>query len=167
MHTPNDTASSNEYLAELPDEAATLAFGAQLAQTLQAGLVIYLHGDLGAGKTTLTRGLLRGLGFSGKVKSPTYTLVEPYTISSLYLYHFDLYRFADPYEWEEAGFRDYFNRDSVCLIEWPEKAAGLLPAPDLLIRLAPSGTGRSVEIAAQSEAGTLCLTTLTEILNQP
>ena len=167
MHTPNDTASSNEYLAELPDEATTLAFGAQLAQTLQAGLVIYLHGDLGAGKTTLTRGLLRGLGFSGKVKSPTYTLVEPYTISSLYLYHFDLYRFADPYEWEEAGFRDYFNRDSVCLIEWPEKAAGLLPAPDLLIRLAPSGTGRSVEIAAQSEAGTLCLTTLTEILNQP
>jgi len=115
-------------------------------------------------KTTLTRGILRGLGFPGKVKSPTYTLVEPYTISSLYLYHFDLYRFADPYEWEEAGFRDYFNPDSVCLIEWPEKAAGLLPAPDLLISLAPSGTGRSVNVTAQSKAGQACLTTLT---NQP
>jgi tRNA threonylcarbamoyladenosine biosynthesis protein TsaE len=160
MHTPHDTASSNEYLAELPDEAATLAFGAQLAQTLQAGLVIYLHGDLGAGKTTLTRGLLRGLGFDGKVKSPTYTLVEPYTISSLYLYHFDLYRFADPMEWEEAGFRDYFNPRSVCLIEWPDKAAGLLPQADLDICLTPTANGRSLTLTANSKAGTTCLTTL-------
>lgn len=167
MHAAHDTAGGKPCLQQLADEAATLRFGALLARVIRPGLVIFLAGDLGAGKTTLTRGILRGLGFDGKVKSPTYTLVEPYTISSLYLYHFDLYRFADPYEWEEAGFRDYFNRDSVCLIEWPEKAAGLLPAPDLLIRLAPSGTGRSVEIAAQSEAGTLCLTTLTEILNQP
>lgn len=163
MHTPNDTASDNQYLIDLADEAATLAFGAQLAQTLQPGLVIYLHGDLGAGKTTLTRGLLRGLGFSGKVKSPTYTLVEPYTISSLYLYHFDLYRFADPMEWEEAGFRDYFNPGSVCLIEWPDKAAGLLPIADVDICLVPTANGRSLTLSANTEAGKTCLTTLKQL----
>lgn len=163
MHTPNDTASDNQYLIDLADEAATLAFGAQLAQTLQPSLVIYLHGDLGAGKTTLTRGLLRGLGFSGKVKSPTYTLVEPYTISSLYLYHFDLYRFADPMEWEEAGFRDYFNPDSVCLIEWPDKAAGLLPIADMDICLTPTANGRSLTLSANTEAGKTCLTTLKQL----
>lgn len=163
MHTSNDTASDNQYLIDLADEAATLAFGAQLAQTLQPGLVIYLHGDLGAGKTTLTRGLLRGLGFIGKVKSPTYTLVEPYTISSLYLYHFDLYRFADPMEWEEAGFRDYFNPDSVCLIEWPDKAAGLLPIADVDICLMPTANGRKLTLSANTEAGKTCLTTLKQL----
>jgi tRNA threonylcarbamoyladenosine biosynthesis protein TsaE len=167
MHAEHDTAGRRACLQQLADETATLAFGARIAAAIQPGLVIFLEGDLGAGKTTLTRGILRGLGFPGKVKSPTYTLVEPYTISSLYLYHFDLYRFADPYEWEEAGFRDYFNPDSVCLIEWPEKAAGLLPAPDLLISLAPSGTGRSVNVTAQSKAGQACLTTLTNQHPQP
>ena len=141
----------------LPDEAATLAFGADLAQTLHPGLVIFLVGDLGTGKTTLTRGVLRGLGYSGKVKSPTYTLVELYTVSSLYLYHFDFYRFADPHEWEDAGFRDHFNAETVCFVEWPEKAGDLLPIPDLRIRIETQQNGRSLHVHAETEAGKQCL----------
>lgn len=138
---------------ELPDENATLAMGARLAKALQPGMVIYLHGDLGAGKTTLVRGLLHGLGHIGKVKSPTYTLVEPYVISGLDLYHFDLYRFVDPEEWESSGFRDYFNAQSVCFVEWPEKAGSLLPEPDLDIRLEPQGQGRKGAMTANTDAG--------------
>src|SRR5436190_2239751 len=119
----------------LPDESDTLAFGAALAPALAPGLVIYLSGELGAGKTTLARGVLRGLGHAGKVKSPSYTLVEPYTFSRLYLYHFDFYRFTDPRELGEAGFREYFNPASVCLVEWPEKAAGVVSPADLRITL--------------------------------
>ena len=141
----------------LPDEASTLAFGAALARVLVPGLTIYLVGDLGAGKTTLTRGVLRGLGYGGKVKSPTYTLVELYTVSSLYLYHFDFYRFADPQEWEEAGFRDYFNAQSICLVEWPEKAGDLLPIPDLKIELAIQEHGRLLQARAETEVGRQCL----------
>lgn len=141
----------------MPDEAATLALGARLAKALQGGLAIWLKGDLGAGKTTLVRGLLRGLGYEGKVKSPTYTLVEPYVISGLYLYHFDLYRFVDPEEWDAAGFRDYFNDQSVCLVEWPEKAGDLMPPADIEITLTPSGTGRSAELSAGTELGGRCL----------
>ena len=141
----------------LPDEAATLAFGAALAQVLRPGLMIYLMGDLGAGKTTLTRGVLRGLGYIGKVKSPTYTLVEVYTVSSLYLYHFDFYRFADPHEYLDAGFREHFNADTVCLVEWPEKAGEFLPTPDLRIRLMADQDGRSLQADAETEAGTRCL----------
>ena len=141
----------------LPDEAATLAFGAALAQVLRPGLTIYLMGDLGAGKTTLTRGVLRGLGYIGKVKSPTYTLVEVYTVSSLYLYHFDFYRFADPHEYLDAGFREHFNADTVCLVEWPEKAGEFLPTPDLRIRLMADQDGRSLQADAETEAGTRCL----------
>ncbi|TJZ71027.1 tRNA (adenosine(37)-N6)-threonylcarbamoyltransferase complex ATPase subunit type 1 TsaE [Chitiniphilus eburneus] len=144
----------------LPDEAATLALGAALARELRPGMVVFLEGDLGAGKTTLTRGLLHALGHTGRVKSPTYTLVEPYTVSNLYLYHFDLYRFHDPMEWEDAGFRDYFNPESICLIEWADKAEGLLPAPDLLIRLVPEGQGRRAEIVAATPLGTECLARL-------
>ena len=144
----------------LPDEDATLAFGAALAQGLAPGLTIYLEGELGAGKTTLTRGMLRGLGYTGKVKSPTYTLVEVYTISSLYLYHFDFYRFADPQEWEEAGFRDYFNAKTVCLVEWPEKAGDFLPIPDLRMQLAAEQNGRSLHVHAATEAGKQCLARL-------
>ncbi len=109
---------------DLPDEAATLELGARLAGALAPGLAIWLRGDLGAGKTTLTRGLLRELGFTGRVKSPTYTLVELYSFPRFNLYHFDLYRFADPDEWEDAGFREYFNPGSVCLVEWPDKGGG-------------------------------------------
>ena len=129
--------------AALPDEAATLSAGAQFAQYLASlssnkantGLVIYLHGDLGAGKTTFTRGFIQGLGFVGKVKSPTYTLVEPYVFSSYNIYHFDLYRFTDAEEWDASGFREYFNAQSICLIEWPEKAADLLPQADIHVHL--------------------------------
>ncbi len=144
----------------LPDEAATLAFGAELARALVPGLTIYLVGDLGAGKTTLTRGVLRGLGYTGKVKSPTYTLLELYTVSSLYLYHFDFYRFADPQEWVDTGFREYFNADSVCIVEWPEKAGEFLPAPDLRISLEAQQSGRSLHVHAETEAGKQCLARL-------
>ncbi|MBS1156310.1 MAG: tRNA ((37)-N6)-threonylcarbamoyltransferase complex ATPase subunit type 1 TsaE [Proteobacteria bacterium] len=123
-------------------------------------MTIYLEGDLGAGKTTLTRGILRGLGFAGRVKSPTYTLVESYTVSSLYLYHFDLYRFNDPLEWEDAGFRDYFNPHSVCLIEWADKAEGFLPPPDWIVFLSPEGSGRRLRIEPHSELGNSCLRNL-------
>jgi tRNA threonylcarbamoyladenosine biosynthesis protein TsaE len=143
----------------LPDESATLALGRALAAALTAGMVIYLIGELGAGKTTLARGVLRGLGYEGKVKSPTFTLVEVYEVSRLYLYHFDFYRFTDPKELGEAGFREYFNPQSVCLVEWPEKsnqAAGL-PAADLRVVLHVAGSGRNVSIFADSEVGNSCL----------
>jgi tRNA threonylcarbamoyladenosine biosynthesis protein TsaE len=141
----------------LPTESDTLALGAALAEGLEPGLAVYLSGELGAGKTTLARGILRGLGHTGKVKSPSFALVEPYTLSRLYLYHFDFYRFSDPRELGDAGFREYFNPDSVCLVEWPENAAGMLPPADLRISLKVTGTGRQLEIDADTEAGRRCL----------
>lgn len=152
----------NHFTHELPNEAATLVFGSTLAQAIHPGLTIFLHGDLGAGKTTLVRGLLQGLGYVGKVKSPTYTLVEPYEMlaakaASLNVYHFDLYRFSDEEEWEAAGFRDFFNADSVCMIEWPEKAAQLLPTADLEIYLEILQDGRHIKLAANTAAGRQCL----------
>jgi len=141
----------------LPAEADTLALGAALAPHLEPGLVIYLSGELGAGKTTFARGILRGLGYKGRVKSPSFALVEPYPLSRLYLYHFDFYRFNDPREVDEAGFREYFSPDSVCLVEWPEKAAGVVPAADIRITLKAQGTGRQLEIDADTEAGRRCL----------
>lgn len=141
----------------LADETATLLLGGQLAQVLHPGLVIFLRGDLGAGKTTFARGILRGLGYEGKVKSPTYNLIELYKISKLYLYHFDFYRFEDPAEWEDAGFREYFNAESICLVEWPEKADGLLPQADLTFLFYLSDPGRNVEMSVGTHAGRLCL----------
>ncbi len=120
-------------------------------------MVVYLRGELGAGKTTLARGILRALGHTGRIKSPTFPLVELYAFSSLYFYHFDFYRFKSGDEWVDAGFRDYFSCESVCLIEWPEKAGGKLPAPDLQIELQIVDTGRKAEIAAYTEAGTECI----------
>lgn len=134
----------------LPDEAATLALGARLAKVLKPGWVVYLRGDLGAGKTTLVRGILRALGYAGRVKSPTYTLVESYELSRFILQHYDLYRMIDPREWLDAGFRDDCNAGTLCLVEWPEKARGLLPRPDLEIRLEMAGAGRKASIEVLS-----------------
>lgn len=141
----------------LADEAATRALGARLARVIEPGLALYLHGELGSGKTTLARGLLRGLGYQGRVKSPTYTLVELYAVSRLDLYHFDFYRFKDPKEWRDAGFDEYFDGAAVCLVEWPEKAAGLLPAADLDITLEFAGNGRDLSVRAGSGSGKACL----------
>jgi tRNA threonylcarbamoyladenosine biosynthesis protein TsaE len=143
----------------LEDEAATLELGARIAQCLAAGMRIYLHGDLGSGKTTLVRGLLQALGHVGPVKSPTFTLVETYNISNLYLYHFDFYRMKGADEWREAGFREAFAADAVCVVEWPEKA-GTLPAPDLAVQLHHAGSGRSVRLIAHGARGLHCLETL-------
>lgn len=141
----------------LADEAATLSLGGRLAAGLEPGLKVWLRGDLGAGKTTLVRGLLRRMGYVGKVKSPTYTLVEPYTVAGLHLHHFDLYRLVDPEEWNAAGFRDHFNAQSVCLVEWPERAEELLPMADLEISLTLDGAGRKAVLLAWTEAGKRCL----------
>ena len=141
----------------LPDEQATLALGAAVGRALEPGLVIYLSGELGAGKTTLARGLLRALGHEGTVKSPTYTLVEVYEVSRLHLHHFDFYRFQDPREWTDAGFRESFDGRTVSLIEWPEKAAGQLPPADLRIDLGLLASGRSAELTSSSLAGRKCL----------
>jgi tRNA threonylcarbamoyladenosine biosynthesis protein TsaE len=149
--------ASGELSAHLEDELATLELGARLAAVLQGGLKIYLSGDLGAGKTTLVRGLLRALGYRGRVKSPTFTLVELYRLSSLNLYHFDFYRFGDPREWINAGFREEFGGPGVCLVEWPEKAAGQLPPPDVRIRLDHPNAGRDVWLAADTDEGRRCL----------
>lgn len=151
---------SSVHSGSLPDEAATLALGAALARVLQPGVVIFLLGDLGAGKTTCSRGLLAGLGHVGKVKSPTYTLVESYPLPDFTVHHFDLYRFADPEEWDDAGFRDYFGPDSVCLVEWPDKAADLLPPADLTLELEVSSQGRNYRLTASTETGQSCLTRL-------
>ena len=144
----------------LADENATLALGAALARGLEPGLVVGLRGELGAGKTTVVRGALRALGYQGRVKSPSYTLVELYEVSRLDLHHFDFYRFQDPREWIDAGFRETFNGRNVCLVEWPEKAAGLLPPADVEIVLESSGSGRSATLRAGSPQGERCLTQL-------
>jgi len=137
----------------LPDEAATLRLGEALAAGAAPGRVLHVSGDLGSGKTTLVRGLLRALGHRGPVKSPTYTLVEPYDVSSLNLYHFDLYRLKDPSEWLSSGFREYFNPRSCCVVEWPERAGSLLASPDLEVSLAHDGPARLATLRAHAPAG--------------
>jgi len=140
--------------------------GAALAPCLAGGMVVTIDGDLGAGKTTLVRGVLHASGIKGPVKSPTYTLVESYNGSSLCFYHFDLYRFTGVEEWEASGFSDCFRADSVCLIEWPERAAPLLPVADVSVTLAHRNdgrTGRTLRAAAHGVAGERCLASLRDI----
>lgn len=146
--------SKNETVIALADEAATLALGAALAPQLAPGMLVTLRGDLGAGKTTLARGVLRGLGHAGRVKSPTYTLVEVYVFSRLNLYHFDFYRLIDSEEWHEAGFRDLMNETNLCLVEWPERASGKLPPPtiEIVLTSTPQGT-REAHLSAPNALG--------------
>lgn len=145
----------------LRDEAGTQALGVALARVLAPGLSLHLHGDLGAGKTFITRALLHAAGYEGRVKSPTYTLVEPYTVTlngrPVELMHFDLYRMGSPEEFIEAGFREHFGADKVCVVEWPEQAAGLIPRADIDVFLAVEGEGRAVELRANSALGASCL----------
>jgi tRNA threonylcarbamoyladenosine biosynthesis protein TsaE len=144
----------------LPDAAATEALGGALAAGVAPGRVLHLRGDLGTGKTTLVRGLLRALGYAGRVKSPSYALLEPYEVSSLHLYHFDFYRFKDRSEWLSSGFREYFNPHSVCVVEWPEKAADLLAPADLDLLLQVAEPGRRAILKACSPAGEAWLSSL-------
>ena len=159
--------STAEITLNLPNEAATDALGVRLAESAlenfkpieinelgsNCGPLIYLRGELGAGKTALVRSFLRACGVTGRIKSPSYALLESYKVSSLYFYHIDFYRFSDPREWEDVGFRELFRADSVVLIEWPEKAVGHLAAPDLLVSLQTEDEGRSATLRAQTERG--------------
>lgn len=137
----------------MPDAQATARLGAALAKGVGPGRVLHLSGELGTGKTTLARGLLRALGVTGRVKSPTYAWVEPYELSRLHLYHFDFFRFDDRSEWLSSGLRDYFGPDSACIVEWPERAGSLLPAPDLAVLLSHDGDSRRAHLEAHSPAG--------------
>lgn len=152
-----------------PHEAGCIALAERLADAVAPGLrqggslVIELHGTLGAGKTTFTRHLLRALGVHGRIKSPSYAVVEPHQVPGIAIHHFDFYRFNDPQEWEDAGFRDLFGMAGLKLVEWPDKAAGLLPRPDLRLLIEPSGeTSRQVCLQACTEAGTAALHALAE-----
>ncbi len=160
---------------DLPDDAATDALGRSLARLAAdlhtnpsgvlvpgplAGGRIHLQGELGAGKTSLVRAFLRECGITGRIKSPSYALLESYAVSNLYLYHLDFYRFSDPSEWLEAGFRDILRDDALVLIEWPERAAELLSAPDLLIELGYLQSGRRATLSALTGKGLTWLTAL-------
>lgn len=144
----------------IPSEVAMEALGSHLAQLCHSRLVIYLHGDLGSGKTTLARGLLRGLGHGDKVKSPTYTLVESYHLARYTVYHFDLYRLSDPEELDYLGVRDYLEDNVICLIEWAERGRGYIPPPDLECQLQYHATGRTVKVIAATPQGEFIRTAL-------
>jgi tRNA threonylcarbamoyladenosine biosynthesis protein TsaE len=143
----------SEVTLYLADEQAMSDFGARIARVTQGHGLIFLEGNLGMGKTTLSRGIIRGLGHVGAVKSPTFTLVEPYEMGDIRAFHFDLYRLVDPEELEFLGIRDYFEDDALCLIEWPDKGAGFLPKPDLTITISPQDSGRSLKISSQGSRG--------------
>lgn len=168
----------NTFTLDLPDEAATDRLGQSLAlvaadlQTTagnmlpgaQAGGRIHLQGDLGAGKTSLVRAFLRQCGVSGRIKSPSYALLESYEVSNLYFYHLDFYRFSENADWLDAGFRDLFKNNALILIEWPERAGNLLSDPDLLIELSYAGLGRIATLSAYSEKGLSWINALPPLL---
>ncbi|PCS22676.1 tRNA (adenosine(37)-N6)-threonylcarbamoyltransferase complex ATPase subunit type 1 TsaE [Candidatus Enterovibrio escicola] len=138
---------------ELFDELSTLSFGAAIALACTVQTTIYLHGDLGIGKTTFARGFIQSLGYKGRVKSPTYTLVEPYQLSAWQVYHFDLYRLTDPEELEFMGIRDYFTQNALCLVEWSNRGVGFLPEPDLDIILKDNGKRRRLKVKINTLSG--------------
>ena len=144
----------------LPDAEATLRLGTALARGIGPGRVLHLKGDLGTGKTTLVRGLLRALGHAGPVKSPSYSVVEPYTLSSLNLYHFDLFRIKDPQEWLSSGLREYFGPEAACIVEWPERAGTMLASPDLEAWLDFQGEGRHAVLESATPSGDAWLSSL-------
>lgn len=138
---------------DIIDASAMEAFGRKLASLSPPGSKLFLQGELGAGKTTLVRGFLHGLGYLGIVKSPTYTLVEPYQLDNLEIFHFDLYRLNDPEELEAIGIRDYFSGDGICLLEWPEKGAAHLGKPDVSIYIEYQEEQRKVSLEAKTAVG--------------
>lgn len=142
-----------EFTFNLTDETATLDLGKKLAQVCTCPCIIFLEGELGAGKTTLVRGFLRGFGYEGVVKSPTYTFVEPYELKQCWIFHFDLYRLQTVRELEPIGIQDYFSPNAICLLEWPERATGLLPKADLLCTIAVATVGRHIKIKALTTNG--------------
>lgn len=144
----------------LPDEDAVISAGRALAQAAEPGTAIFLSGELGAGKTTFTRGIARGLGYEGAVKSPTYTLVEPYLDLRMPFYHFDLYRLGDPEEIEFMGIRDYFSADALLVLEWPERGGAFLPTPDLHVMIEVHGASREFVVRTHSDKGAICLEAL-------
>jgi tRNA threonylcarbamoyladenosine biosynthesis protein TsaE len=145
-------------------EAQQEAVGGSLAMNCTPPFIVYLEGDLGTGKTTLVRGFLRQLGYMGRVKSPTYTLLEPYQFEDRFYYHFDLYRLADPRELDYLGVEDLLSRDTLLLIEWPEKGEGVLPTADLVIHFAHQGQARRLRFEAHTEAGADVLSVLEKAL---
>lgn len=144
----------------LADEQATVKAGQNLGECLSEGSVVFLDGVLGAGKTTFCRGVLKAFGYSGPVKSPTYTLVEPYSVKGQYLYHFDLYRLGNPEELEFMGIRDYFQSNSICLVEWPSRGGDFLPVADLVVKVAPKDSGRTVSVNSSTVKGEAILANL-------